>query len=265
MTDRWLARAAWLWLAGSLGCSPSGSHDAPPRDEPEPAHADAPTPTSKPDPQVPNVVPEPTVPEPTVPEPPCVLIEPPSGFVDLREHIPTAIIIAGYHRADNFTGARLPGYEAAGAWLEADAADALARAAQRLHADDLRLIVYDAYRPRRASEAMLDWCRTHDRLDLIADGWVAARSAHARGIAIDVGLADLDGVALDMGSAWDQFDRSSHLRGVEGLALERRLRLRDELVRVGFEPYTREWWHFTHAGDRSSPPRDVAYACEPDR
>jgi D-alanyl-D-alanine dipeptidase len=51
------------------------------------------------------------------------------------------------------------------------------------------------------------------------------------------------------------------LRGVEGAALERRLRLRDELVRVGFEPYASEWWHFTHTGGPPSAPRDIAYAC----
>jgi D-alanyl-D-alanine dipeptidase len=251
--ERWVLSVAWV--AGLLGCD---SHGEPPRAEPEPLHAETPA-----EPRIsPPVVNEPSPPETGPPEQPCTLVEPPPGFVDLRDRIPTAIILAGYHRADNFTGARLPGYEAAGAWLEADAAEALARAAERLHADDLRLIIYDAYRPQRASAAMVDWCRTHDRLDLLADGWVAARSAHARGIAIDVGLADAQGTPLDMGSGWDQFDRRSHLRGVEGPALERRLRLRDELVRVGFEPYAREWWHFTHAGDRPSPARDVVYACD---
>jgi D-alanyl-D-alanine dipeptidase len=96
---------------------------------------------------------------------------------------------------------------------------------------------------------------------LLADGWVAARSAHSRGIAVDIGLADAQGRPLDMGSGWDQFDRRSHLRGVDGPTLERRLRLRDELVRVGFEPYAREWWHFTHAAEQASPARDVAYRC----
>jgi D-alanyl-D-alanine dipeptidase len=94
---------------------------------------------------------------------------------------------------------------------------------------------------------------------LLEDGWVAARSAHARGIAIDVGLADAQGRALDMGSAWDQFDRHSYLRGVDGPALDRRLRLRDELMREGFEPYASEWWHFTHTS--TSPARDIAYEC----
>jgi D-alanyl-D-alanine dipeptidase len=255
MADRWVDRVVVFVFAVSLACDPGES----PRSEPELLYDEAPSPS--PSPKT-NPPPPGEVSEPVLPEPPCVLVEPPSGFVDLRERIPTAIIVAGYHRSDNFTGARLPGYEAAGAWLEVDAAEALARAADRLLADHLRLIVYDAYRPQRASVAMVDWCRTHDRLDLLADGWVAERSAHARGIAIDIGLADAQGTALDMGSAWDQFDRRSHLRGVEGPALERRLRLRDELVRVGFEPYAREWWHFTHTADRPPSARDVVYTCE---
>jgi D-alanyl-D-alanine dipeptidase len=252
MADRRVDRFAPLFVVVSLACD----RGEPPLAEPK-LHGDTPSVMSKSDPPVMIVRPG----EPTSLESPCVLVEPPPGLVDLRERIPTAIVVAGYHRVDNFTGTRLPGYEAAGAWIETDAAEALARAAERLLSDDLRLIIYDAYRPQRASEAMVEWCRTHDRLDLLADGWVAARSAHARGIAIDVGLADAQGRPLDMGSAWDQFDRRSHLRGVEGPALERRLRLRDDLVRVGFEPYGREWWHFTHAGGRPSPPRDVAYSC----
>lgn len=251
MASRLVDCVVALIFGVSLACDPGEK----PRAEPELPSNDARSP-------LPSPPPSPALREPVPSDQTCVLVEPPPGFVDLRERIPTAIIVAGYHRADNFTGARLPGYEAAGAWLELDAAEALARAADRLLADDLRLILYDAYRPQRASQAMVDWCRTHDRLDLLADGWVAARSAHARGVAIDVGLADAQGTPLDMGSAWDQFDHRSHLRGVEGPALERRLRLRDELVRVGFEPYAREWWHFTHAHAQPSRARDVIYACE---
>ncbi|KIG16430.1 D-alanyl-D-alanine dipeptidase [Enhygromyxa salina] len=179
--------------------------------------------------------------------------------------IPSVIIVAGYHRHDNFTGAPLPGYEAAGAWLEADAANALARAAARLEASGLRLIVYDAYRPRRASEAMVEWCRAHDRQDLLDDGWVAAHSAHSRGRAIDLGLARADGTALDMGSRWDQFDQTSFLRGVEGEPLRNRLELRAALVQVGFRPYTREWWHFGFEADTPAPVRDRAYSCAQQR
>jgi D-alanyl-D-alanine dipeptidase len=193
--------------------------------------------------------------------PTCELGDPPPCLIDLAKAIPDAIIVAGYHRHDNFTGAPLPGYEAPGAWLEREAALALTRAAKRLARDGLRLIIYDAYRPRSASEAMVAWVRSAGREDLLDDGWVARWSAHNRGRAIDIGLADHQGVALDMGSTWDQFDRSSHVRGVDGEPLERRLRLRAAMVEAGFVPYEREWWHFGYRSETTAPALDRPYAC----
>jgi D-alanyl-D-alanine dipeptidase len=193
--------------------------------------------------------------------PSCVLVEPPAGFVDLRERIPGVEIVAGYHRADNFTGAPLPGYEAVGAWFDADAAEALARAAERLAADDRALLVYDAYRPRRASEAMVAWARAQGRTSLLDEGWVAARSLHNRGVAIDVGLVRAsDRARIDMGTDWDHFGPRSWLRGVEGPPLRERLRLREAMLAAGFEPYAREWWHFTWRGE-PGPARDDPYRC----
>ncbi len=193
----------------------------------------------------------------------CELDSPPRGLVDLHEQLPSVQIVAGYHRADNFTGAPLPGYAAAGAWFERDAARSLAQAAEDLAEHDLGLVVYDAYRPRRASEAMVAWADARGREDLLADGWVAARSAHNRGQAIDLGLYRLaDGQPLDMGSAWDHFGPTSFLRGVDGAALAHRLRLRGAMVRAGFVPYNREWWHFTWVGE-AGPALDAPYRCRP--
>lgn len=195
---------------------------------------------------------------------PCVLVEPPPGFVDLRERIPSLEVVAGYHRADNFTGAPLPGYAAAGAWFDADAAEALARVAERLAADDRGLLVYDAYRPRRASVAMVAWARAQGRESLLHEGWVAERSLHNRGVAIDVGLVRRsDRARIDMGSDWDHFGPRSTLRGVEGEPLRERLRLRDAMLAEGFEPYAREWWHFTWRTDAPGPARDEPYRCRP--
>lgn len=202
-----------------------------------------------------------TKPTPPAGELTCELVDPPPGLVDLAELIPDAIIVAGYHRADNFTAAPLPGYEAPGAWLEREAADALVEAAQTLARADLRLIIYDAYRPRSASVAMVAWAEANDQRWLIDEGWVAPKSAHNRGRAIDVGLADRQGVALDMGSAWDQFDVRSYVRGVEGEPLERRLLLRAAMVGAGFVPYAREWWHFGFQSDTLAPALDHPYLC----
>lgn len=243
---------AWV-IAAALGCG----EVEPQSIEPAPLEA-APL---EPAPLEPAVVD--ADPPPTNSSPPreCELVDAPPNMVDLAEAIPTAIIVAGYHRADNFTGAPLPGYHARGAWLEREAASALVEVADALARDDLRLIIHDAYRPRSASEAMVAWARDNHRQDLLDDGWVARWSAHNRGRAIDLGLADRQGNALDMGSAWDQFDRTSFVRGVEGPPLERRLLLREAMVAAGFVPYEREWWHFGWRSDTDAPALDRPYAC----
>ncbi len=191
----------------------------------------------------------------------CALVDPPPGMVDLGALIPSAVLVVGYHRADNFTGAALPGYEVPGIWLDVRAAEALVSVAARLAArGGWRLIFYDGYRPRRASVAMVEWAERADRLDLLRDGWVAARSLHNRGLAIDLGLADGDGVPLDMGSGWDAFESASALRGVDGEPLRLRLSLRAAMMVEGFQPYRREWWHFSYPTPTLAPSWDRAYA-----
>src|SRR5689334_14492463 len=55
------------------------------------------------------------------------LAPPPPGLVDLRAELPGACFDVRYATANNFTGAILPGYAAAGAWLRPRPAGALAR------------------------------------------------------------------------------------------------------------------------------------------
>jgi zinc D-Ala-D-Ala dipeptidase len=171
---------------------------------------------------------------------------PPPELVDIVAFVPYVRLSIGYATADNFTGAPLPGYGAAAAWLHPAATDGLAQVALELAQDGIGLVVFDAYRPRRASVAMVAWARANDRADLLRDGWVAARSQHNRGLAIDVGLVDLEtGRALDMGTAWDAFTPKARAFAVDGEPGERRKRLRTAMQRHGFLPYDAEWWHFT--------------------
>ncbi|MCA9720506.1 MAG: hypothetical protein KC468_37940, partial [Myxococcales bacterium] len=188
---------------------------------------------------------------------------PPAGFVSLRARAPAVRLDIRYHRADNFTGAPLPGYGAPGAWLTPASADALAAAQRELAEEGLGLVVFDAYRPTRASRAMVAWAEAHGREELLGD-YVARRSGHARGHTVDVGLVSLkSGEPLDMGGEFDAFDRVSHTRAASGAALERRLRLRAAMQARGFAPYEREWWHFRHSSP-GLPARDVPYGCDED-
>ncbi len=173
---------------------------------------------------------------------------PPPGLTDLRAALPHAIFEIAYATPDNFTGAPLAGYEAPGAWLRDRAAAALVRAAAALEAEGLGVVLFDAYRPVRATEAMWAWAQRVGRTDLFTDGWIARPSRHNRAIAVDLGLWELrSGARVDMGSPFDAFTPESHVRGVGGAALTARLRLRRALVDEGFTPLESEWWHFEHA------------------
>ena len=187
---------------------------------------------------------------------------PPGGWVDLAT-VPGLVLDIRYATADNFTGAPLPGYGAPAAWLRAEAARALGRAAARLQAEGYILVVYDAYRPKRASAAMWDWAEAQGRTDLFADGWIARKSGHNQGGTVDVGLLDAAGAPLDLGTPFDSFVAASHAEAATGAALERRHALRDAMKAEGFAPYAQEWWHFRYPL-LDALPIDVPYgACEP--
>ncbi len=179
--------------------------------------------------------------------------------MDLREAVPDLRVDALYATADNFTGAPIPGYRVGVLWVHREAADALAEAQAELAEAGLRLRVYDAYRPRRASEAMAAWAEASGREDLLRDGYVARRSNHSRGNTLDVTLESAAGVALQMGSAWDTFDPTSHYRAARGEAMAHRRTLRRAMVRAGFVPYDREWWHFTFKSSARLPALDLPY------
>lgn len=192
--------------------------------------------------------------------------DPPAGFVDLARAVPTLRLDLRYATAANFTGAPLPGYGLPGAWLRAEAAEALARVQEELKARGWGLLVYDAYRPERATKAMVAWALRSGRRDVLDGGYVARKSGHNHGHTIDLTAVDLaTGALVDMGSPWDLFDAKSHTDNASGRALEHRHALRDAMVRAGFVPYAKEWWHFGFPL-KGTKPLDVPYSCaEPPR
>lgn len=185
---------------------------------------------------------------------------PPPELVDLRVAVPGLRLSIGYATAENFTGAPLPGYDAPGAWAHRELAAALRAVDDALAPDNLGLLVFDAYRPKRATAAMVAWARAEGRSDLLRDGYIAERSQHNRGLAIDLTLVARDtGAPLDMGGAWDAFEPESAAFAATGEALEHRKRLRAAMLEQRFVPHDGEWWHFSLPHARA-PALDVAYA-----
>lgn len=195
----------------------------------------------------------------------------PAGFVRLADIDPTIRQDIRYHGAENFLGRPLAGYTAPACILTRKAATALKAVQDLLRAGEETLVVFDCYRPERAVADMVRWVGgggpsdprwypSVRRSDLIASGYVGARSAHSRGSTVDLAIAPAgDGAAsdpacgargaatLEFGTGFDCFDPSSATshRGLGKKPRDNRQRLLRLMTDAGFRNYASEWWHFT--------------------
>ena len=173
---------------------------------------------------------------------------------------PTIRVDVRYATANNFTGERLPGYDAAVVLLRPEVARALGRVQARLRADGFGLKVFDGYRPIRATLAMVDWAERTNQRWVLTQGYVARASGHNRGHTIDLTLVRLDtGAELEMGTPYDTFSPAAHTANATGAARANRDRLLRAMRAEGFSNYRKEWWHFTLPG--SYPALDVPLGC----
>ncbi len=171
-----------------------------------------------------------------------------SLLVDIRSLAPEIVTDLRYATANNFTGAPLPGYLANRAYLRREAAAALARVQSALRERGLGLKVVDAYRPARETDAMVEWTRRANRGDLLRDGYIASRSRHNLGVAIDLTLIELaSGRELDMGTPFDAFTAAAHTANATGQVAINRQLLKAAMEREGFVNYDQEWWHFSYS------------------
>lgn len=183
-----------------------------------------------------------------------------AGLVDVRRFAPGIRLDLRYAGRRNLTGRRLPGYCRPWAFLRRRPATDLARAERRLNRSGLGLRVYDAYRPARASRALVRWAYRSGRSELVGT-YIARRSRHNKGSAVDVTVVRLrDDRALDMGTVYDSLSPRSNTNAVGGVAGANRRRLVRAMARHGWRNYQREWWHFDH---RLEGPRylDVPLGC----
>ncbi len=185
----------------------------------------------------------------------------PSGFVVLADHVPQIIQEIRYYSTYNFIGDRIDGYEEPCALLTKEAARALKSVSGELLVRGYRLKVFDAYRPACAVKQFVLWGIEDqdtrmkpyfypelEKQELFAKGYIAKRSSHSRGSAIDLTLFDMEaGREVDMGSPFDLFSERSHpdFRDITNEQYENRMMLRNVMVRNGFRPFECEWWHFT--------------------
>ncbi|MDR1379102.1 MAG: M15 family metallopeptidase [Synergistaceae bacterium] len=184
----------------------------------------------------------------------------PEGFVYIDELIEDCVVDAKYWGTDNFIGRGVDGYETPLVVMTHEAAEACVRAADILRKRGYWIKFYDAYRPQKAVDDFVRWVADVDDLrrkpihyphvnkkDFIVLGYVAERSGHTRGSAVDLTLVDMETCQeLDMGSIFDFMDPRSHIvaLGLADYQEANRALLRDAMMVSGFEVYPYEWWHF---------------------
>jgi D-alanyl-D-alanine dipeptidase len=167
-------------------------------------------------------------------------------LADLSAVVPGARFELRYATTNNFTGAILPGYGAARPLLRREAAVALASVERDLESKGMGLKVWDGYRPVRATLGMVSWCERNHRTDLLDSGYIARRSRHNQGVAIDLTVVDhASGRELDMGTPFDNFTERAHTANASGDQAANRRILGDAMRRAGFVNYVGEWWHFS--------------------
>ena len=123
------------------------------------------------------------------------------------------------------------------------------------------LLLWDGYRPQSAVDCFLHWSKQPedgrtkqkhypniDKTEIVEKGYVAVKSGHSRGSAIDLTLYHLaSGTLVPMGGGFDLMDSVSH-HGAKGITLDEaknRQCLCSIMEDCGFVSYQYEWWHYS--------------------
>lgn len=142
------------------------------------------------------------------------------------------------------------------AYLQTDVAQRLAQAHTFLKksSPNLRFVIYDALRPLSIQQQLWDSApvSAHERQRLLSNPQL--RSLHNYGAAVDLGIVDISGHELDMGTTFDDSNERSY-PSLEAYFVSKgqltaqqqnnRLLLRTAMRSAGFIQNQYEWWHYS--------------------
>lgn len=184
-----------------------------------------------------------------------------NDFVFVDEFISGIRWDAKYATWDNFTGKPVDGYAANRIVGTRALCSALEKARENAASFGFGLLLWDGYRPQSAVDCFLRWSKQPedgrtklkhypniDRSEIVEKGYVAAKSGHSRGSAIDLTLYHLaSGILVPMGGDFDLMDSVSHhgAKGITQAEARNRQYLCSIMEASGFVSYACEWWHYT--------------------
>jgi len=183
-----------------------------------------------------------------------------AGLINVQDSIPEILVELRYSTTNNFMHEDVYGHLNR-AYVQPDVVQALKKSLQKLKEIDssYTLLIYDAVRPRSVQQIMWDILDmpTNEKTKFVANP--KNGSVHNYGAAVDITIADANGIALDMGADYDDIRQIAYPRyekhyldsGLLSLQqIENRKLLREVMKAGGFTGIQTEWWHFNaHSRD----------------
>jgi zinc D-Ala-D-Ala dipeptidase len=177
------------------------------------------------------------------------------GLVDIQDLDPTIQVELKYSTTDNFVGRDV--YDCIErCFMQRRPAEMLVKAQQILKQKnpDYSLLVYDGGRPLAIQKILWNTLTKYppkEREKYVANP--AEGSIHNFGSAVDLTIADANGVPLDMGTKYDFFGELAYpvkesyflKKGqLTKAQVSNRQLLRTVMKAAGYTPIDYEWWHF---------------------
>jgi len=166
------------------------------------------------------------------------------NLVEITQSKNGVIIDLRYASKNNVCGHELYSYPFC--YLHPDAEKALKKAVEIAKAINLKIKIWDCFRPLEVQKYMFNKFPS----DGASGGFVSNPEGgvipHCRGVAIDLTLCNLDGNELEMGTDFDEFS-SLAFHGCREISIEaqkNRLTLAGIMALAGFDFYQNEWWHY---------------------
>jgi zinc D-Ala-D-Ala dipeptidase len=176
------------------------------------------------------------------------------AFVAIETIIPDILTDIRYATENNFVGKKL--YPSSKCYLRKGVALKLAQVQKNLGKINLRLKIFDGYRPR--SVQRIFW-------EILPDDRYVANpdigSKHNRGAAVDVTLVNHLGEELAMPTPFDHFSEQAHstCTDLPPEIISNRSLLHTYMQEGGFVPLPTEWWHFDDSDWEHYPIEDVSF------
>lgn len=162
-------------------------------------------------------------------------------MVELSEYLPEAVLDIRYASQDNFTEQVI--YTHTDAYLRYGTVKKLRLASEMLADQGYILLIWDAWRPAEAQWKLWEICPDGNYVSDPNKGY----SSHTRGGTVDVSLLNSDGKPVPMPTDFDDFTVAADrdYSDIPDEPAENARLLESVMIACGFNPYQKEWWHFT--------------------